>query len=531
MNVDAAIQSDLHQNRARRRRLYTKPLSGEEFKILTEVADNPFAFSKFIWVIHSQMGKIKFDLFPFQRAVLREFITKRFNIVLKFRQAGLTELIAMFCLWYAMFHSNKTIQIISIKDIVAKKVLRRIKFMYRNLLPFLQVPIVNGRAGDLGTSSEIEFANGSLISSIPTTEEAGRSESLSILVIDEAAIIRWADQIWAAAFPTLSNGGRAILNSTPYGMGNFFHKRWTEAFAGGLFNPIRLRWPMHPWRNQEWYDDMKAALGPRRTAQEIDGDFLSSGNNVFDLMDIRAIEESLDDYMPLDVKHLDLFKPIHKGIRNLGNNLKVFNLPDPHKRYAIGADVSTGRARDYSAFTILDNTGEEAVAFKKKLPINEYSNLLSKMGYIYNRALIGVESNDIGLGVAVKLQENNYPNLHYSEKLLKEKGVSKPKVEKIPGWYTTSKNRPVIIAELEEDVRLNHLLIKDPDFVQEAYTFIYDERNKPVALGKTSGNTQDPNEQEALLSDEVYTDDSIMSKAIGNHLRKLKQRGPVILPL
>ena len=47
------------------------------------------------------------------------------------------------------------------------------------------------------------------------------SESLSLLVIDEAAIVRWASAIWAAAFPTLSTGGSAIINSTPYGMGNF----------------------------------------------------------------------------------------------------------------------------------------------------------------------------------------------------------------------------------------------------------------------------------------------------------------------
>lgn len=62
----------------------------------------------------------------------------------------------------------------------------------------------NGRAGEYGSASVIEFDNGSFIESIPTSTEAGRSESLSLLVIDEAAIVRWASQIWAAAFPTLS---------------------------------------------------------------------------------------------------------------------------------------------------------------------------------------------------------------------------------------------------------------------------------------------------------------------------------------
>lgn len=112
-----------------------------------------------------------------------------------------------------MYHPNKKINIISIKDTVAKKVLKKIKFMYKNLPSYLQEPIINGRAGEFGSVSTIEFANGSVIESIPTSDQAGRSESLSLLVIDEAAIVRWASTIWASAFPTLSTGGAAIVNS------------------------------------------------------------------------------------------------------------------------------------------------------------------------------------------------------------------------------------------------------------------------------------------------------------------------------
>jgi hypothetical protein len=513
---------------ARGRRIQTKPLSIEEFKILAKVATDPFMFAEFIKIQHPVRGKIPFKLYPYQVAVLREFILKRFNIIKKFRQGGLTELIAMFCLWFAMYNSHKTINIISIKDNIAKKVLRRIKFMYRTLPEFLQVPIVNGRTQDLGTASEMEFANGSMITSIPTTEEAGRSESLSLLVIDEAAIIRWADQIWAAAFPTLSTGGRAILNSTPYGVGNFFHKRWVEACSGGLFNPINLRWQMHPERDETWYKEMAKALGPRRTAQEIDGDFLTSGNNVFDLIDIRAIEDSLNDYPLINWREETLFSDLFKGIRPISEHFRVYNLPDRNKHYFIGADISTGRSRDYSTFSIMDHTGDEAASFKMKLPINEMAELLAKCGRIYNNALLAPESNDIGLGVATKLQEMNYHNLYYSTKLLKEKGERKPKEEKIPGWYTTGKNRGVVIAELEEDIRLSTVTIKDPEFVAEAYTFIYDERNRPVALGKGGGNSD---ATEDALSDEVYVDDSILAKAITNHVRKTKLKGHIILPV
>lgn len=509
---------------SKQKRIINKPLTSEEFRELKIVSNDPFAFSNFIYLIHQIRGKVKFELYPFQIAVLWQFIRHRFNIILKFRQAGITELISMFCLWYAMYHPNKNIVIISIKDRVAKKVLRKIKFMYRNLPPHLQVQVVNGRSNDIGSAQEIEFANGSTISSIPTTEDAGRSESVAILVIDEAAIVRWADQIWAASFPTLSTGGRAIVNSTPFGIGNFFHKKWVEACAGGNeFNPIRLRWEMHPERDQEWYRQMSTSLGPRRTAQEIDGDFLTSGNSVFDLRDIRAMEEMLTEYEPLDLSQYSIFNKI----RSYGENLIIYKLPEKNGVYSIGSDVSTGRSRDYSSITLTDQYGEDIAVLKKKLPPNELANLLGGLGKIYNRALVAPESNDIGLAVASKLQDDGYPNLYYSVKLIKKRGQKKPETEKIPGWYTTKKNRPVIIGGLEEDIRLDNIIVKDPFFIAEAYTFIYDETNRPVAMGKSSKSGGD----DELMSDEDnYTDDAIMGKAIANHIRKIKRKGPIILP-
>ena len=486
-------------------------LTEEEFNILLDVTRDPFIFCKFVYVIHPTKGKVQFDLYPFQKTLLYYFLYERFNVIKKFRQGGITELICAFSLWLCAYHPNKMVMFISIKERVAKKILRKIKYMYRNLLPFLKTKIVNGRPGDIGTGSEIEFSNGSLLSSIPTTEEAGRSEALSLLVIDEAAIVRWADKIWAAAFPTLSTGGSAIINSTPYGVGNWFHKLYVDSCSGGNgFNAINLKWQMHPERDMEWYNLQRQILGPQRTAQEIDGDFLASGNSVFDLLDIRAIEEDLSEYTPIELRH--------------NGNLRLYKHPQPNKKYFIGSDVSTGRAKDYSAFSIMDKDGEEMGCFKGKLAVDQLSDLLMEIGKKYNRALIAPESNDIGLAVASKMQESGYRNLYYSTKILKKKGEHKFDQEKIPGWYTTSKNRPVIIAELEEDIRHNNIIIKDPFFVKEAYTFIYDEGNRPVALGKGKRSSED------ILEDEVYNDDSIMAKAITNRIRKGYSDSILILP-
>src|SRR5690606_12155708 len=327
-------------------------LTQSQFEILLKVTKDVFFFSQFIYLIHPVRGKTKFDLFPFQKDVLYHFLTKRFNIVLKFRQAGITELISMYCLWLAMYHPNKNIVILSLKERVAKKVLRKIKYMYRNLPDFLKVDVINGRPNELGTAQEIEFANGSIISSIPTTEDAGRSEGLSLLVIDEAAIMKWAGLIWTAAYPTLSTGGAAIVNSTPYGTGTWYHQLWVnDCSQGNEFFPIRLRWQMHHERyrfegDMEWYNSMKAQMGPRKTAQEIDGNFLTSGVNVFDLADIRAIEDELDLW--INIHHNPELRVFRDATIIQYKNFKT------GEDYYIGADVSTGRSRDYSAFSIMD---------------------------------------------------------------------------------------------------------------------------------------------------------------------------------
>lgn len=481
-------------------------LSSEQVKTLARVVQDVFYFSLFIFVVHPVRGKVRFELYPYQKSVLYQFVKDRFNIILKFRQAGITELISMYCLWLAMYHPNKKINIISIKDTTAKKVLKKIKYMYKNLPSYLQVPIINGRTGEYGSASMIEFNNGSFIESIPTSSEAGRSESLSLLVIDEAAIVRWADQIWAAAFPTLSTGGSAIVNSTPYGIGNFYHSKWVDAIAGGNeFTPIRLYWKMHPERDIEWYNQMSTALGPKRTAQEIDGDFLSSGNSVFDLMDIKAIEDCLSEF------------PIIK--RRYNGQYLQFNEPEPDKDYFIGADVATGRATDYSSFTCMDKVGEEQVVYKGRMSVDKYARLLGDTGQLFNWATLAPESNDVGLAVTSMLQTEGYPKLYYFQKMVKKKGKTRPEVDTAPGWLTTSKNRPVIIDGLEADIRNDVITCKDPFFVYEAKTFIYDSLGRPVAMGKHKSNR----EGDDSLSEDTYADDDIMGKAICNHIRKGKQ--------
>ena len=212
----------------------------------------------------------------------------------------------------------------------------------------------------------------------------------------------------------------------------------------------------------------------------------------------------------------------------MGGQYREFNEVDPDKEYFIGADCSTGRATDYSSFTCMDKFGEEQVIYKGRLPLDRYAKLLGDTGIKFNNALLAPETNDIGAAVTAILQAEGYPNLYYYTKILKKKGKSRPEEEKIPGWLTTTKNRTVIIEGLEEDVRKENIIIKDPFFIQESYTFIYDANGRPIARGKHRSSASSASDID--MDDQTYSDDDIFGKAITNHIRKSNQYNGYVLP-
>lgn len=65
--------------------------------------------------------------------------------------------------------------------------------------------------------NSLELENGSRVKATTTSADAGRSESLSLLVVDEASFVPQFDQIYTSIAPTVSTGGNIILMSSPNG--------------------------------------------------------------------------------------------------------------------------------------------------------------------------------------------------------------------------------------------------------------------------------------------------------------------------
>lgn len=251
-----------------------KDIIKEELK---RCAASPVYFmKKYCKIQHPTRGTLPFHLYDFQCNTLEEFLHYNYNIILKSRQLGISTLCAGFALWLMIFNSDKNVLVIATKQDVAKNIITKVRFMFDRLPSWIRLLHAES-ASDNGTQEDnklsLRLKNGSQIKAVSSSGDAGRSESLSMLIIDEAAFIedQKVNKIWTSAQQTLATGGRAIILSTPNGSNNWFHKKWTEAEEKGTMHCIRLPWQIHPERNQSWRDEQEELLGKRAAAQECVG--------------------------------------------------------------------------------------------------------------------------------------------------------------------------------------------------------------------------------------------------------------------
>ena len=435
------------------------------------VEDPVHFMRKYCTIQHPQKGKVKFDLYPFQENCLNEFKDNRYNIILKSRQLGISTLSAGFALWTMLFQSDKNILVIATGKDVAKNLVTKVRVMYDNLPSWLKTNV------EETNKLSLRFANGSQIKAIASNESAGRSEALSLLILDEAAFIDKVDEIWTAAQQTLATGGNCIALSTPNGVGNWFHKQWVGAEDGtNEFNTIKLHWTDHPERDESWRKEQDRILGPSKAAQECDADFLSSGRSVVD----PAILEWYKEHICCE--------PNEKS--GFDRNLWIWEYPNYDNNYLICADVARGDGTDYSAAQVFDIEDMEQVAeYKGQLGTTEFGNFLIELATKYNDALLVVENNNIGWATLQTIIDRGYENLFYQEKnhLIVDEDIQHTNKyrsidrNKIPGFTTTMKSKPLIIAKMEEYTREKMVKIKSTRLIDELFVFIY-KNSKTEAL-------------------------------------------------
>jgi hypothetical protein len=441
--------------------------------------DPTYFMKKYCKIQHQLRGLIPFDTYDFQNDCVKQFQQHRFNIVLKSRQLGLSTVSAAYVVWYAIFKKDKNILVIATKLNTAINFIKKVKTMLDGLPPWLLLTKFEP------TKQSIRFDNGSTITAVPTSPDAGRSEALALLIVDEAAFIRDFDEIWTSLYPTLSTGGSAIILSTPNGVGGQYYKLWTEAESGANdFNPIRLPWDVHPEHDQDWFNKETRNLTKRQIAQEFLCDFVSSGDTFLQPTEFEKLR-------------LMIKQPILK--EGPQNGVWIWKNPEQGHKYIISADVARGDAADYSTFHVIDyESCEVCVEFMGKIPPDRLAEILSLYGRRYNNALICPEQNTFGYFTCVKLRDEGYPSLYYTNNGGDLFGYKPTDTDLVPGFSTQTKTRTQILTKLEESIRNSRLKSYSQRLFDQLQAFIW-------------------NGSKAQASKDAH-DDLIMSLAIGTWL-------------
>ena len=449
-------------------------------EVLRSGKDPVYFINNYCKISHPMKGLIPFKLYDYQEDLINDFNDYRFNVILKARQLGISTITAAYVVWLMMFHRDKNILVMATKFSTAGNLVKKVKSIIKRLPNWMQITkvIVDNR-------TSFELSNGSQIKASSTSGDAGRSEALSLLVIDEAAHVEGLEDLWTGLYPTISTGGRCISLSTPNGVGGWFYKTYIDAEARrNDFHPIRLMWDVHPERDQNWFDKETKNMSIRQIAQELECNFNTSGETVLHPDDIKFIEQNIKE---------------PKYRTGFDRNFWIWEEYKPEHTYMIAADVARGDGQDFSVFHVFKlETAEVVAEYQGKVAPDIFANILSDAGKEYGSCLLVVENNSVGFAVLEKLKDTDYPNIYYSIKSTHEyidQLTAEYKSNSVAGFTTSLKTRPIIISKMEEFVRNKLITTYSSRLYNEFKTFVW---NNGKAQAMRTGN-----------------DDLIMSFAMG----------------
>ena len=145
---------------------------------------------------------------------------------------------------------------------------------------------------------------------------------------------------------------------------------------------------------------------------------------------------------------------------------------------------------------------EVVAEYQGKVTPDIFSKILFDAGKEYGNCMTIVENNSVGFAVLDKLIEMGYPNIYFSIKSTHDyvdQIEAEYRSNSVPGFTTSSKTRPLIVAKLEEFIRNKLIKVYSSRLLSEMKTFVWNN-------GKA----------EAMRS---YNDDLILACAIGCWVR------------
>jgi len=374
---------------------------------------------------------------------------KKYVLVLKSRQIGISTVVQAYATWLTTFYDNVVIGIISKDGAEATDFARVIRGMVEKLPDWMKPPGgLLGRGFAKRTERSFILTNGSKVYASPVNPNAPdktlRGKAITFLVIDEAAFVNYINTAWTSMVPALSTNQMqarkaripygTIVLSTPnktVGIGQWYFERYMKAIANDdIFEPFVIHWKMIPElaEDPDWYDIQCKLFDndQRKIAQELELKFLPTEGSFFEANTVEAMQNAACE-------------PIEK-IKIFNGEVWKFQNSVPGKHYLVGVDTAPEHGMDKSAITVWDyETLEEVWEYQGKCKVLDFVKVVKVAATEYPGTIV-VESNSYGNQVVEHLNVSEYSHMLYKEK----RGQN----TYIPGLSTNAKTRPLMIDAL-----------------------------------------------------------------------------------
>lgn len=481
-------------------------------------------------------GYVPFKLFEGQRKLIANYEANRFNLVLKYRQAGISTVTAAYAAVKTAFATSENpekILILANKQETSIEFLNKITYFIKQLpnWQLKDVATVNDEGKvefPKGAQKHVKLKNGSEIKAVATSKDALRGYTPTILILDEAAFIEGGQELWTACLASIGTGGKAFLISTPNGLDEIYH----DAYEGSINNVNKfvithLKWWEDPRFNRDlkmikttdvinWLEKPESERHEEIIYNIIPNDkgyidettrtrvmnYLEAGyrphsswyeNMCRDMnLNKRMINQELEcafigsgdnviDALVLEKQVIEnVREPLYKDSEWDGL-MWVWKEPEPGHRYIAAGDPSRGDSEDATGYCIIDfDTFEQVAEYHGKVTPDILGYLANKYGLIYNALTTGDITGGMGIPIFTKLKELNFPAklIHYDDQDDLTLFYGAPE-NVTPGInYARLNRRTQIIQALEEAIVRGGFKIRSIRLINELKKFVY-KNGKP----------------------------------------------------
>ena len=194
-------------------------------------------------------GYVPFELFDGQRTLVANYKKHRFNLVLKYRQAGISTVTAAYAAVktaFALSDNPERVLILANKQETAVEFLNKITGFIKQLPDWAAISF------DKSSQKHVRLSNGSELKAVATSTDALRGYTPTIMILDEAAFIEGGQALWSACLAAIGTGGKAFLISTPNGLDEIYYEAYEGAISNtNKFKITHLRWWQDPRFNKD----------------------------------------------------------------------------------------------------------------------------------------------------------------------------------------------------------------------------------------------------------------------------------------